>query len=91
MRYYLSPTIGTGLSESGAYRPKIAQYDCSYATAYESPGGQTTIVAVNATPEVFAQIDADPDIILLGENLNEAMTTEEYQRIAPNGTVMVYG
>ena len=88
MRYYLAPTIGKG-AELDPYRPKITEYQCSWAAVYSSPDETESIVAVSATEEVFAKIDADSDIVFLGDDLDEAMTTEEFQRIAPDGQVMV--
>ncbi len=90
MRYYLSPTVGIG-TDSDPYRPKVAAYQCNWAAVYEDPEAKTSIVAVNATSDVFAQIDTDADIEFLTDNLDEAMTSEEFQRITPNGAVMVYG
>jgi hypothetical protein len=90
VRYYLTPIIGTG-TEDNPYQPKVANYQCNWAAAYEIPGEKTSIVAVNATPVVFAQIDADADITLLADNLEDTITSEEFQRICPNGAVMVYG
>lgn len=88
--YYLAPTIGTG-TDPDPYRPKISNYNCSWAAVYENPGEKTSIVAVSTTPEVIALIEADTEITFLGDTLEEAVTTEEFQRICPNGTVMVYG
>ncbi len=88
MRYYLAPTIGKG-TEAVSCRPKIAEYHCSWAAVYSDPDESCSIVAVNATTEVFEKIDADHDIEFLGDNLDEVMTSEEFQRICPDGKVMV--
>lgn len=90
MKYYSSSIIGNG-TEDDPYRPKVANYKCSYSTVYEMPDAKSSIVVVNATPEVFAQIGTDPEITLLADNLEDAVTPEEFQRICPKGTVMVYG
>jgi hypothetical protein len=89
MRYYLAPTIGTG-TEQNPYRPKVANYDCSWAAVYEEPEENNSVVAVNARSSVYAQIDADAEVLLLSDNLEEVMTNKEYQRICPDGVVMVY-
>jgi hypothetical protein len=90
MRYYLVPTIGIG-TDADPYRPKIANYQCNWACVYEEPGEQNSVVAVNATPEVFAQIDVDSEITLLGDNLDVVITNEDFQKICPSGQVMIYG
>ena len=90
MRYYLAPTIGTG-TEADPYRPKVADYQCNWAAVYSTPDETEAIVAVSATEDVFDLIGADADMIFLGDDLDEAMTTEEFQRIAPDGQVMVSG
>jgi len=86
MLYYLCPTVGAG-TETDPRRPKAADYAIDgWAAAYSSPDGTQAIVAVLAAPEVLAQLDADPDVILLGDAA-EAMTSAEYERIAPGGVI----
>lgn len=89
MKYYLAPTIGTG-TDQDPYRPKIANYQCNWSAVYENPEQKNSIVAVKAEDEVLAQITQDSEITYLGDE-TEAMTSEEFQRICPNGTVIVYG
>ena len=88
--YYLAKTIGTG-NDKDSFRPKVADYKCSYSAVYSSPNAEISIVAVKAESDIITQINADPDITFLGDNLDEAMTSEEFQRICPDGQVMVYG
>jgi hypothetical protein len=89
MKYYLAPTIGSG-TEQDSYRPKVSNYNCSWVAIYETPEQNNAIVAVKATDEVLAQITSDSEITYLGDD-GDAMTTEEFQRICPDGKVMVYG
>lgn len=89
MKYYLAPTMGTG-TDADPYRPKIAEYQCSWAAVYESPEQNNAIVAVSASEDVLAKINADAELLYLGDD-KEVMTSEEFQRICPNGAVMVYG
>ena len=88
-KYYLATTIGTG-TDQDPYRPKIAEYKCSWTAVYESPEEKNSIVAVNADEKVFAEIEQDAEILLLAGSLDELLTDEEFQRICPNGQVMVY-
>lgn len=89
VKYYLASTIGTGIDQD-PFRPKIANYQCNWTTVYENPEQNSSIVAVSANEEVSAQIALNPEITFLGDE-TEVMTNEEFQRICPNGTVMVYG
>lgn len=88
IKYYLAVTIGTG-SAQDLYRPKIAEYRCNWTAVYSSPDQKSSIVAVNATDEVIAKIALDTEITYLGDD-KEVMTSAEFQRLCPNGTVMVY-
>jgi hypothetical protein len=88
-KYYLVATIGNG-TEQDPYRPKVAEYKCSWTAVYESPEQANSIVAVNADETVFTEIEKDAEILLLADNLDELLTDEEFQRICPDGTVMVY-
>lgn len=64
MTYYQCPTIGSG-TDTDPYRPKIANYDCSWSCVYAEPGESTSIVAVNAMPDVLAQINSDSQITVV--------------------------
>lgn len=88
-KYYLTPTIGTG-TDADPYRPKVAEHQCSWAAVYEQPEEKNSIVAVNANESVFTEIEQDTEILLLADNFDDLLTDVEFQRICPNGQVMVY-
>jgi len=90
MKYYLMSTIGTG-TERDPVRPRVANYQCDWSAIYERPEQKNAIVAVNADPGVLAKIEADEEITLLSDSLEELVTNTEFQRICPEGKVMVYG
>lgn len=89
IKYYLAATIGSG-TENDPYRPKVADYSYNWTAIYEIPEAKNSIVAVKDTEEIIAQIETDEEILLLADNLNNLIINEEYQRICPSGTVMVY-
>ena len=88
-KYYLAPTIGIG-TDQDPYRPKVADYQCNWVAVYEVPEQASSIIAVNADEKVFAEIEQDAEILLLADSLDKTLTDAEFQRICPNGQVMVY-
>ena len=89
VKYYLAPTVGTGI-DADPYRPKVDEYQCNWTAVYESPEEKNSIVAVNANESVFAEIEQDSEILLLADNLDDLLTDTEFQRICPDGMVVVY-
>lgn len=89
MKYYVCPAIGTG-AETDMFRPKVASYLCDFAAIYAKPDEQTVLVAVSATDEIFAEIPADTESLYLGDNMDEVVTTEEFNRVVPSGEVRIY-
>lgn len=88
MRYYLAAVIGDG-TDTNAYRPKLDDYQCKWTAVYSHPDQLNAIVAVKTTEEEAERIALDHEILYLGDE-NEAMESADFQRICPNGTVMVY-
>lgn len=81
--YYLSPTIGTGV-DGDEYRPKVADYECTFSASYNKPGGNYSVARVQAAAGVYSQIEADADMSKLDYGCEMALIFPIYNQAGLN-------